>query len=137
MTKPPGRAGRSGSSKILYIRLDSCQQHELVYKASRERGISVNSFCLAAVIKSAIAPGSLDEALVNRMSKLAGRERPSSKAKPRTKEEVRQALQSASVENSDPFDLISLKQLERIAVETGVEQTEVFRIIQMFIDACG
>lgn len=100
------------------VRLDSSQQHEAIYNASRSRGISVNAFCLSAILNAAIVSGNPPA------------------QKPVNKEEFRQTLLDATAMDCDPFDLISLKQLEQIAKLSGVDETKVFQILQKFINEC-
>jgi hypothetical protein len=135
---PRGRTGEAGSTKIVTVRLDSFQQHEAIYNASRDRDISINSFCLTAILNAAAIPGTLDEAVKRRLADLAV-SRPAQPIvkNPKTKEEISQTVLDATKRSSDPFDLITLKQLERIARESGVPEACAFRIVQMFMEAVG
>jgi hypothetical protein len=138
--KPRGRTGNAGSSRMITVRLDSSQQHEAIHRASRGRGVSVNTFCLVAILDAAEQPNipALTQAIDRRVAEqeLAARQ-----PKPRTKAEILQSVQStiqmtaASDPMCDPFDFISLKELSNIAKAADLDEAKAFRVMQLFADA--
>jgi hypothetical protein len=127
MTKPRGRRGSSDGAKtlIVTVRLDSRPLARKLHQCSRGRGVSINTFCNAAITAAVENPDPIVAAIDYEPS-----------AKPEPPVEAAQAVtELATSKSSDAFDFISLSKLGAIAKSCSVTESQAHQLIGLFIDA--
>lgn len=125
---PRGYCPQGRAAKELCVRLNSRSLAVKLRESSRGRGVSINSFCVAAIAAAVENPDPILQSIGQALDSVA-----EISSDPETIQNA--ANQLSQSDSSDAFDFLTLTKLEKIARETGLTDVQVHRTIAMFLAA--